>query len=133
MLCLDESFLVLMKISKSTNLKVRCLYSFVCNVKFHLFGDPDGVRGLLNHVSDNEISYQLLQMLWEDRSEEKIGYNPFPAWPGVVDSESKDLFQGPTNLDPAKRLSAHQAWKHPWFVYLRERSGCSRVQTGFRG
>lgn len=57
-------------------------------------------------------------MLWEDRSDENIGNKSFPAWPDVVDSEFKDLIQGLTNLDPAKRLASHQALEHPWFVYL---------------
>ncbi|KAL3469051.1 putative calcium/calmodulin dependent protein kinase [Aspergillus californicus] len=80
------------------------------------FGDPDGIRGLLKHVSDDKINCQLLQMLWEESSDEHIGYKPFSAWSDVVDSAFKHLILGLTNLDPAKRLTARQALDHPWFV-----------------
>lgn len=54
-------------------------------------------------------------MLWDERSEEHIPYRPFTQWPGVVDSSFEDLIQRLTNLDPTKRLTAHQALEHPWF------------------
>jgi serine/threonine protein kinase len=82
------------------------------------FGDPDGIRGLLNHVADDEISCQLLQMLWEERAGEDIGYEAFSAWTNVPDPEFKDLIRGLTNLDPTRRLSARQALEHPWFAQL---------------
>ncbi|KKK21070.1 calcium/calmodulin dependent protein [Aspergillus rambellii] len=42
------------------------------------FGDSGGVDGLLKHIADDEISCQVLQMLWDERSEEYLPYRPFP-------------------------------------------------------
>ncbi|KAJ0420974.1 kinase-like domain-containing protein [Aspergillus carlsbadensis] len=81
------------------------------------FGDPDGIRGLLNHVADDKLSCRVLEMLWEERADENIGYKPFSTWRHVLDPEFKDLIQGLINLDPAKRLSARQALEHPWFSH----------------
>ncbi|KAL4738847.1 kinase-like domain-containing protein [Aspergillus similis] len=82
------------------------------------FGDVDGITGFLKHVGDDVISCQLLRMLWDERADENIGYKAFSAWSDVLDSGFKDLIQGLTNLDPAKRLSARQALGHPWFTRI---------------
>ncbi|KAL4802518.1 putative calcium/calmodulin dependent protein kinase [Aspergillus unguis] len=78
------------------------------------FGNEAGVSGLIKHVSDDEMSCQILSMLWEARSDEEIGYRPFETWPDV-DPEFKDLIQGLTSLDPGLRISAQQALEHSWF------------------
>lgn len=75
----------------------------------------DGITGLLKHIADDDISCQALRMLWDERCEEHIPYKPFNEWPDGVDSAFKDLVQQLTNLDPSKRLTAHQALEHPWF------------------
>ncbi|GIK02025.1 hypothetical protein Aspvir_006068 [Aspergillus viridinutans] len=79
------------------------------------FGDPEGINGLLKHIGDDEISCQILRMLWDERAEEHIPYTPFSEWPDVVDPAFKDLIRQLTNLDPAKRVTACQALEHPWF------------------
>jgi len=55
-------------------------------------------------------------MLWEERTEDYIPYKSFSDWPDVNDAAFKDLIQGMTNLDPAKRITARQALEHPWFA-----------------
>lgn len=41
------------------------------------FGDSEGINGLLKHITDDEISCQVLRMLWDGRSDEHIPYKPF--------------------------------------------------------
>lgn len=57
------------------------------------FGDSEGINRLLKHIADDEISRQVLRMLWDERSEEHIPYKPFSEWPDVVDPAFKDLIQ----------------------------------------
>jgi serine/threonine protein kinase len=80
------------------------------------FGDQEGVNGLMKHIGDDDISCQVLQMLWEDRNEDCIPYEPFSNWPDLDDAVFKDLVQGMMNLDPAKRITARQALEHPRFA-----------------
>lgn len=78
------------------------------------FGERDGLNGLMKHVGDEEINCEILGMLWEERATDDIPYIPFSEWPDV-DSTFKDLIRGLNNLDPAQRLTARQALRHPWF------------------
>lgn len=80
------------------------------------FGDQEGLNGLMKHVGDEEVNCQVLRMLWEERTEDYIPYEPFSNWSDVNDAVFKDLIQGMTNLDPTKRITAHQALEHPWFA-----------------
>ncbi|KFY90857.1 hypothetical protein V500_04927 [Pseudogymnoascus sp. VKM F-4518 (FW-2643)] len=80
------------------------------------FGDQEGVEGLLKHIADDETNCQVVRMLWEGRFEEYIPYKPFSEWADVTDVVFKDLIQGLTNLDPAKRITARQALEHQWFT-----------------
>lgn len=82
------------------------------------FGDREGLNGLMKHVGDDEANCQILGMLWEDRNEDNIPYKPFSDWPDVGDAEFKDLVRRMMNLDPTKRVTAHQALEHPWFKGL---------------
>ncbi|EED21582.1 conserved hypothetical protein [Talaromyces stipitatus ATCC 10500] len=70
-----------------------------------------GIGGLSKHIADDDISCQVLQMLWDERADEHIHYRPFVDWPDV-DPSFKDLIQRLTNLDPMKRLTARQALEH---------------------
>jgi serine/threonine protein kinase len=70
----------------------------------------------MKHVGDEEVNCQVLRMLWEERTEDYIPYEPFSNWSDVDDAAFKDLIQGMTNLDPTKRITAHQALEHPWFA-----------------
>jgi serine/threonine protein kinase len=79
------------------------------------FGDIQGIGGLSKHIADDDISCQVLQMLWDERADEHIDYRPFVDWPDV-DPSFKDLIQKLANLDPSKRLTARQALTHPWFL-----------------
>jgi serine/threonine protein kinase len=78
------------------------------------FGDQEGVSGLLKHIAGDDTSCQVLRMLWEERTEEYIPYKSFSQWPDAGDAAFKDFIRNLTNLDPKKRVSAHQALKHPW-------------------
>ncbi|RFU28457.1 hypothetical protein B7463_g7894, partial [Scytalidium lignicola] len=82
------------------------------------FGDQEGFNGLLKHIADDNISCQVLRMLWEGRSEENIPYKPFSQWPDVSDVMFKDFIEQLTNLDPRKRITARQALEHPWLSDL---------------
>ena len=70
----------------------------------------------MKHVGDEELNCQILQMLWNERTEDHIPYKPFPDWPDVDDAMFKNLILGMMNLDPTKRITARQALEHPWFA-----------------
>lgn len=80
------------------------------------FGDREGLNRLMKHVGDEEVNCQVLQMLWEDRTEDYIPYEPFSNWVDVDDTGFKDLIKGMMNLDPAKWITACQALEHTWFA-----------------
>ncbi|GAB7349967.1 hypothetical protein MBLNU459_g0656t1 [Dothideomycetes sp. NU459] len=82
------------------------------------FGDTDGVYGLLKHIDDDEISTQVLQMLWEGRDQEDFEYLPFSEWPEVQDVgvSFMDIIRDMMSLDPAKRITAAEALEYPWFA-----------------
>jgi serine/threonine protein kinase len=80
------------------------------------FGDQEGLNGLMKHIGDDEVNCQVLWMLWEDRTEDYIPYEPFSDWPDVSDAAFKDLIRGMMNLNPTKRVTARQALEHPWFA-----------------
>ncbi|KAI9657400.1 MAG: hypothetical protein M1821_003082 [Bathelium mastoideum] len=79
------------------------------------FGDKDGINGLLTHVGDDEISFQLLSNAYDGKDDEDHGYKHFSTWPEVEDDIFKDLVLSMMNLDPKRRISAKQALEHPWF------------------
>lgn len=78
-------------------------------------GDAEGLNGLMTHVGDEQVNCQVLSMLWDERNEAHIPYEPFSQWPDLHDEAFIDLMKGLMNLDPVRRLSAHQALQHPWF------------------
>lgn len=80
------------------------------------FGDREGLNGLMTHVGDEEVNCQVLSLLWEERNEDYIPYKPFSEWSELQDDVFVDLIKGLMNLDPAKRLPAHEALQHPWFL-----------------
>ncbi|KAI9688239.1 MAG: hypothetical protein M1822_001745 [Bathelium mastoideum] len=79
------------------------------------FGDKDGINGLLTHVGDDEISFQLLSNAYDGKDDEDHGSKHFSTWPEVKDDVFKDLVLSMMNLDPKRRISAKQALEHPWF------------------
>jgi serine/threonine protein kinase len=79
------------------------------------FGDQEGLYGLKRHIGDDEVGLTVLNMLWEDRHEPYIPYEPFLEWREVEDTALKDLILQLMNLDPSKRITAQQALEHTWF------------------
>lgn len=74
------------------------------------FGDWPGFRGLLMHLGEeNEYVERLLALLPEVKPKK-----PFSLWE-PVDPEFRDLILKMTSLDPAKRITAREAPKKPWF------------------
>ena len=75
------------------------------------FSSEGGLQGLLKHLDDSpwrEVFKVLANSFSEDNPREQ-----FALWKGV-DEDFKDLVGGLTNLDPAQRLTTHQALQHPW-------------------
>ncbi|KAF2501351.1 serine/threonine protein kinase [Lophium mytilinum] len=79
------------------------------------FPDRDNFNGLITHVGDNELSCQVLGMLWDDREADYHSYEPFSSWKDVEDSLFREVVAGMMQLDPTRRISAQQALDHAWF------------------
>ncbi|KAF1999125.1 putative calcium/calmodulin dependent protein kinase [Amniculicola lignicola CBS 123094] len=82
------------------------------------FPDRESFNGLITHMGDDEISCQILGMLWDDRAADYHSYRPFSTWREVEDLSFRELVVQMMQLDPAKRISAQQALDHPWFREL---------------
>ena len=80
------------------------------------FGDQEGICGLSKQIADDGVSCEILQMLWDERSEAHVPYKPFSKWPDIVDPSFRDLVLRLTNLDPVKRITAREALEHPWLA-----------------
>jgi serine/threonine protein kinase len=85
------------------------------------FGDRDGINGLLTHVSDDELSLQLLSNAYDGKDDDDHGYKHFSTWPEVKDDSFKDLVLSMMSLDPDRRITANQALGHSWFQGVKLR------------
>jgi serine/threonine protein kinase len=75
------------------------------------FGDEEGLLGLLKLIGkENPFRNYLLGIT---RTMDKR--QPVHMW-SHMDDEFKNLIIKMTNLDPAKRITAREALKHPWFA-----------------
>ncbi|OHF04517.1 calcium/calmodulin dependent protein kinase [Colletotrichum orchidophilum] len=79
------------------------------------FADETGFKGLLQHIGDDNPFFQRLIDLAGDFDADKPR-KPFAMW-HYVDVEFRDLIAKMTNLDPARRITAHGALEHPWFQH----------------
>lgn len=70
----------------------------------------------MKHIGDDPISCKVLEMLWEDRNDDQIGYTSFSSWRVIEDESFKDLIRHLMSLDPARRITAVDALEHPWFA-----------------
>lgn len=77
------------------------------------FADEDGLNALLRHLGGSRWC-QVLQDL-RDSFDESHPRKPFSQWEDI-DADFADLTGGLTNFDPAKRLTAHEALAHTWFI-----------------
>jgi serine/threonine protein kinase len=77
-----------------------------------------GFAGLLKHLGEENEYYQLFIDLREQLKEQD-DIQPFSD-AEYVDPIFRDLVKGLTNFDPAKRLTAEEALKHPWFTDVEE-------------
>ncbi|KAK5053141.1 hypothetical protein LTR84_002115 [Exophiala bonariae] len=68
----------------------------------------------MKHIGDDEFNCSILRMLWEERNEDYIPHKPFADWAEIEDAIFKGLIKAMMNLDPSKRITAHQALEHPW-------------------
>lgn len=79
------------------------------------FANRESFNGLITHVGDNELSCQVLGMLWDDRGADYHSYRPFSGWKDVKDDSFREVVTEMMQLDPARRISAQQALDHAWF------------------
>ncbi|KAH6623704.1 kinase-like domain-containing protein [Chaetomium tenue] len=76
--------------------------------------EAPGLYGLLMHLGEENEYVERLGALVPEVKPRK----PFALWE-PVDPEFRDLILKMTNLDPAKRITAREALKHPWFREAR--------------
>lgn len=81
-----------------------------------VFGDVDGIKGLLRHVGEENVFFDRLIAIAGDFGPEKPR-EPYARWyyEDGEDAELRDLVIKMTNLDPAQRITAREALEHPWF------------------
>ncbi|OTA65185.1 kinase-like protein [Hypoxylon sp. EC38] len=77
------------------------------------FADRDGFNGFLQHIGEENPFYERVIALANDFLPGNRR-QPFEAWEDV-DPIFKDLVIKMTRLDPALRITARDALKHPWF------------------
>lgn len=77
------------------------------------FYDPKGFEGLLKHLGESPW-VQIFTIIAEGFNEENPRM-PFENWP-IVDPEARDLIGRMMNMDPKRRITAHEALAHPWFT-----------------
>lgn len=80
------------------------------------FADPAGLVGFLDYLGKEDPWFDVFVDIVH-----KSPRQPFSMWKGWedVDEDFKDLIGGMANLDPAKRITAHEALEHPWFREVR--------------
>lgn len=89
-------------------------WRYVLRRQISFFADEDGLKGLLRWVGEGNPFFQRLITLagnFDAASPRK----PFTKW-HFVDAEFRDLVCRMTTLDPARRITAVEALKHPWFA-----------------
>ncbi|KAI0857386.1 kinase domain-containing protein [Xylaria cubensis] len=84
------------------------------------FGDRAGLNELIKLVGDEEENCEVLRMLFKGRVAEYRSYRPFLAWSDVGDYSFKDLVRRMMDLNPARRITARRALRHPWFAGLED-------------
>ncbi|KAF2815025.1 kinase-like protein [Mytilinidion resinicola] len=77
------------------------------------FCDPEGFGGLLKHLGESPW-VQIFTVIAEGFNEENSRL-PFAQW-SIVEPEARDLIGRMMNMDPNRRLTAHEALAHPWFA-----------------
>ncbi|OBT84108.1 hypothetical protein VE02_07753 [Pseudogymnoascus sp. 03VT05] len=78
------------------------------------FGNGPGLVGLIDHLDDSVAAWRDLIL---DVIPEFTTTNPRKPFSMrvEVDEEFRDIVTKMTSLDPARRITAREALKHPWF------------------
>ena len=76
------------------------------------FADEDGIQRFLEHIRESPWA-EIFRVICDgfDKEHPRV---PFALWEGV-DTVFRDLVCRMTAFDPAKRITAREALKHPWF------------------
>jgi serine/threonine protein kinase len=78
------------------------------------FGDGPGLVGLLEHLDDEASWWRDLVLVVVKEFTTNDPRKPFSMWHDV-DECFRDAITKMMNLDPARRSTAREALKHPWF------------------
>ncbi|OAA60907.1 CMGC/CDK protein kinase [Niveomyces insectorum RCEF 264] len=93
----------------------KLVVSYVLEKQFCYFGDGPGVAGLRAHVDPDSpwqaAFLEIMGRLIRDDNPPR----PFVGWADVADTGFRDVVGRMTRLDPAQRITAHEALEHPWF------------------
>ena len=77
------------------------------------FSDLESLGGLLQYIGDSPWA-QIFIVVAEGFNKE-FPRAPFALWRGI-DPGFKDLVAKMTNIDPQRRVTAHEALSHRWFT-----------------
>lgn len=89
-------------------------WRYVLKRHISLFAKEDGFKGLLQWIGEDNPFFDRLIALAESFKEEGVPRKPFELR-HYVDVQFRDLIGRMTTLDPTKRITAREAFEHPWF------------------
>ncbi len=103
-----------MFVDEDTLPKDEVALAIILNYQISYFADGDGLEGLMKHLGESPW-VEVLEVLAEGFNKENPR-KPVRAWNMKgFDSDLKDLIEGLTNFDPARRITAREALEYRWF------------------
>ncbi|KAH9222554.1 calcium/calmodulin dependent protein kinase [Leptodontidium sp. 2 PMI_412] len=95
-------------------------WRYVLRRQISFFADEEGFKGLLQWIGEKNQFFERLIAL-AGSFDAVDPRKPFEKW-HCVDAQFRDLVCKMTNLDPARRITAVEALRHPWFANENEKS-----------
>ena len=90
------------------------------DARYRFFAEEESFKGLLQWIGERNPFFERLITL--ARSFDAMDRRkPFKYW-YFVDAQFRDLVCKMTTLDPARRITALEALRHPWFANETEKS-----------
>lgn len=89
-------------------------WRYILRRQISFFGEEEGLRGFLQWIGEANPFFERFLAL-AGSFDAANPRKPFGKW-HFVDAQFRDLVCKMTTLDPARRITALEALKHPWFA-----------------